>query len=99
MGGSKAALRAELADGTVREAGFRWPWAPDRPAHAAEDPDLLARQVREPCGGAPTALAGVSVAMPATLTRRVSSPPGPTGRAGPAPTSAAHRAGSSPPPG
>ncbi|WP_234384742.1 ROK family protein [Streptomyces sp. MMG1121] len=67
MGGTKVALRAEYPDGTVREAGFRWPRAADRPAHAAADLDLLARQVRELCGGAPDSCAGVGVAMPATL--------------------------------
>nr|WP_253267729.1 ROK family protein [Streptomyces asoensis] len=67
MGGTKVALRAEHTDGTVREAGFRWPRAPDGPVHAAADLDLLARQIRELCAVAPDEWAGVGVAMPATL--------------------------------
>ncbi|WP_405622710.1 ROK family protein [Streptomyces sp. NBC_00076] len=67
MGGTKVALRAEHTDGAVREAGFRWPRVPDGPVHAAADLDLLARQIRELCAVAPDELAGVGVAMPATL--------------------------------
>ncbi|WP_314220800.1 ROK family protein [Streptomyces zaehneri] len=67
MGGTKVALRAEHTDGTVREAGFRWPRAPDAPVPAAADLDLLARHIRELCAVAPDELAGVGVAMPATL--------------------------------
>ncbi|MFH0179645.1 ROK family protein [Streptomyces cacaoi] len=67
MGGTKVALRAEHTDGTVCEAGFRWPRAPDGPVHAAADLDLLARQIRELCAVAPDEWAGVGVAMPATL--------------------------------
>ncbi|MEV5900396.1 ROK family protein [Streptomyces sp. NPDC052127] len=67
MGGTKVALRAEHTDGTVREAGFRWPRAPGGPVRAAADLDLLARRIRELCAVAPDELAGVGVAMPATL--------------------------------
>nr|AFG19417.1 MycB6 [Streptomyces flaveolus] len=67
MGGSKVALRAEHADGTVREAGFRWPRAAERSASAAADLDLLALHVRRLRDGAPGGFAGVGVAMPATL--------------------------------
>ncbi|WP_328336478.1 ROK family protein [Streptomyces violaceus] len=67
MGGTKVALRAEHTDGIVREAGFRWPRATGGPVHAAADLDLLARQVRELCAAVPDELAGVGVAMPATL--------------------------------
>ncbi|MEF9908099.1 ROK family protein [Streptomyces sp. P9-A2] len=64
MGGTKVALRAEHPDGTVREAGFRWP---SGAADAARDLDLLVREVRELCAGAPDEPAGVGVAIPATL--------------------------------
>ncbi|MGW0791973.1 ROK family protein [Streptomyces sp. NPDC002911] len=67
MGGTKVALRAEHTDGTVRQAGFRWPRATDTATHAVADLDLLARQVRELCAVAPDWPAGVGVAMPATL--------------------------------
>lgn len=67
VGGTKVALRAEHTDGTVREAGFRWPTAMDRLAHASADLDLLARQVGELCADDPDECAGVGVAMPATL--------------------------------
>lgn len=67
MGGTKVALRAEHTDGTVREARFRWPRAAGGPVRPAADLDLLARQVRELCAVAPDELAGVGVAMPATL--------------------------------
>ncbi|WP_256918618.1 ROK family protein [Streptomyces hilarionis] len=67
MGGTKVALRAEHTDGTVREAGFRWPSPADAPVRPAADLDLLARQVRDLCAGVPDGLAGVGLAMPATL--------------------------------
>ncbi|MGV9559631.1 ROK family protein [Streptomyces sp. NPDC003401] len=67
MGGTKVALRAEHTDGTVREAGFRWPRGADAPAPAAAELDLLVRQVHELCAEAPDEPAGVGVAMPATL--------------------------------
>nr|AAD31833.1 AnsB kinase [Streptomyces collinus] len=68
VGGTKAALRAALADGTVREAGFRVTVGPGPARHRRQRTWIRwLGKVREPCGGAPTALAGVSVAMPATL--------------------------------
>ncbi|WP_311766753.1 ROK family protein [Streptomyces rhizosphaericus] len=69
MGGTKVALRLEHDDLSIRESSFRWA-EPDgtdaiTSGGATRDLELLARHIRELCE--PERLAGVGVALPATL--------------------------------